>query len=179
MRNIMNTFDRPAVKEIGGALETVRRGIIAGMGGGVAEIAWVTLYAGATGANPATVARGVTTAVGASALFAADAAASGVAVHMGIAVALGIALSFAWRSMSSLRPQTISLFPFMVAALAGVWVINFFVVLPIVSPAFVHLVPYSVSLVSKLLFGLAAAGVFRQLAAPALTLRRARTARPS
>ena len=68
----MNTFDRPAVKEIGGALETVRRGIIAGMGGGLAEIAWVTLYAGATGANPATVARGVTTAVGASALFAAN-----------------------------------------------------------------------------------------------------------
>jgi hypothetical protein len=40
-------------------------------------------------------------------------------------------------------------------------------------------VPYSISLISKLLFGLAAAGVFRQLAAPALNIQRARIARRS
>ena len=49
----------------------------------------------------------------------------------------------------------------MLTALAGVWAINFFVVLPIVSPAFVHVVPYAVSLTSKLLFGVAAAAVLR------------------
>ena len=49
----------------------------------------------------------------------------------------------------------------MLAALAGVWAVNFFVVLPIVSPAFVHIVPYAVSLTSKLLFGVAAAEVVR------------------
>ena len=52
----------------------------------------------------------------------------------------------------------------MLAALAGVWAINFFVVLPIVSPAFVHMVPYAVSLTSKLLFGVAAAAVLRRQA---------------
>jgi len=49
-----------------------------------------------------------------------------------------------------------------VAALAGVWALNFLVVLPIVSPAFIHLMPYSVSLISKMAFGLAAAEVFRR-----------------
>jgi hypothetical protein len=34
-------------------------------------------------------------------------------------------------------------------------------ILPIVNPAFVHVVPYAVSLTSKLLFGVAAATTFR------------------
>jgi len=46
--------------------------------------------------------------------------------------------------------------------LAGVCAINFFVVLPIVSPAVVHMVPDAVSLTSKLLFGVAAAEALRR-----------------
>jgi hypothetical protein len=38
-------------------------------------------------------------------------------------------------------------------------VINFFVVLPIIRPEFVHLVPYGASLTSSLLFGAALAAV--------------------
>jgi hypothetical protein len=38
---------------------------------------------------------------------------------------------------------------------------GFAIVLPIVSPAFVHMLPYSVSLTSELLFGVAAAGAIR------------------
>jgi hypothetical protein len=52
-------------------------------------------------------------------------------------------------------------YPFMLAALAGVWATNFFIILPIVSPAFVHMVPYAVSLTFNLLFGLAAAAALR------------------
>jgi hypothetical protein len=81
----------------------------------------------------------------------------GIALHMRLAVSLGIALAFAWRGF-----EAISLFPLVPPALAGVWVVNFFVVLPIVSPAFVHLMPYSVGLISKMLFALAAAEVLRQ-----------------
>jgi hypothetical protein len=168
----MKTFDEPTSKAAKGTLETVRRGIIAGAAGGLAEIAWVTLYAGATGANPATLARGVTTAIGVNALFPAAPITVGVFVHMGLAVTLGIALSFVWRVLSEHRPRTVSPFQFTVAALSAVWAINFFVVLPIVSPGFIQLVPYSVSLISKLLFGLAAAGVFRLLAEPTLIARR-------
>ena len=173
----MNAVDQPHNDQLKRMLETVRQGVIAGAAGGLAEIAWVTLYAAATGANPATLAHGVTTAAGVSALFPENPTGLGVTVHMGLAVTLGIALAFAWRMLSSRRLGTINPFPFMVAALAVVWAINFFVVLPIVSPAFILLVPFSVSLISKVLFGLAAAGVFRLLTEPALKLSRARIAR--
>lgn len=142
-------------------LETVRFGVIAGAAGGLAEIAWVTLYAGVTGGNAAILAQGVTTAAGLVGLFPPLSTGLGIVLHMTLAVCLGIALAFSWRGFSD-RSQAISPFPLALTALAGVWAVNFFVVLPIVSPAFVHLVPYSVSLVSKMLFALAAAAVLRQ-----------------
>jgi hypothetical protein len=177
MRKIMNAADRPDTHQLKTSLETIRLGVIAGAAGGLAEIAWVTLYAAATDASPAMLARGVTTAAGVGALFPAAPAALGVSVHMGLAVTLGIALAFVWRVLSSRRLEMANPFPFMIAALAGIWAINFFLVLPVVSPAFIQLVPYSVSLISKLLFGLAAASVFHFLAEPAVNIQRARIAR--
>jgi hypothetical protein len=144
--------------------QALYRGIVAGVAGGLAEIAWVTLYAGLTGGNAATVARGVTTAAGASALLPSSPVELGVAVHMSLAVTLGIALSYTWSALHNCRPTLSGPYPFVLTALAGVWAISFFVVLPIVSPAFVHMVPYSVSLTSKLLFGAAAAATFKRQA---------------
>ena len=141
--------------------ETVRYGVVAGAAGGLAEIAWVTLYAAVTGGNAAVLARGVTTAAGLASLFPPLSAALGVALHMTLAIGLGIALAFAWRGFSY-RSQALGPFPLMLAALAGVWGVNFLVVLPIVSPAFLSLMPYSVSLISKMLFALAAAEVLRR-----------------
>ncbi len=138
-------------------LETICHGIVAGAAGGVAEIAWVSLYASAVGGNPAVLARGVTTAAGVSALLPTSQVALGIAVHMILAVALGVTLVFVWRKVRSSRLGASGPYSFMLVALAGVWAINFFIVLPIVSPAFVHMVPYVISLTSKLLFGLAAA----------------------
>lgn len=146
-------------------LETFRIGIIAGIAGGLAEITWVTLYAGMTGGNPALLARGVTTAAGLSALLpAASPVMLGISVHMMLALMLGVILTFTWQALSSRRAGLINAYPFMLAALAGVWATNFFVVLPIVSPAFVHMVPYAISLTSKLLFGVAVAEVVRNQA---------------
>lgn len=139
--------------------QTISFGIIAGAAGGLAEIAWVSAYSVYAGVDPAVVARGVTTAAGVSALLPAAPAALGIAVHMTLAVALGIALAFVWQNLRSSRFGVVGPYPFMLAALAGVWATNFFFVLPIVSPAFIHMVPYAVSLTSKLLFGLAAAAM--------------------
>ena len=152
-------------------LETTRHGVVAGVAGGLAEIAWVTLYAGATSADPATFASGVTTAAGLSALFPAAPVAVGVTVHMALAVTLGIALSFGWRALSSHRLDAVGPFPFMLAALVGIWAVNFFAVLPVIGPAFIHLTPYPVSLMSKVLFGLAAAEALRRQDASALKAR--------
>jgi hypothetical protein len=140
---------------------TIRTGVIAGLAGGLAEVAWVTAYGWITGGDPAVLARGVTTASGVSALLPAHPAMLGIGVHMVLAVLLGIALTFGWRALSANRGFVVNPYPLMMGALIAVWAVNFFVVLPIVSPAFVHLVPYSISLMSKLLFGVAAAEIVR------------------
>jgi hypothetical protein len=172
------TFGEFTDKRFKTLLDTLRHGVVAGVAGGLAEVAWVTLYAGATGIDPATLARGVTTAAGLNALAPAMPVALGVTVHMALAATLGIALAFVWRALSSHRLKIASPFPFMLAALVGVWAINFFVVLPVVSPAFVYLVPYPVSLVSKILFGLAAAEALRRQDASALQAQPALRAEP-
>ena len=156
-------------------LELIRRGLVAGVAGGLAEIAWVTVYAAATGSDPAALARGVTTAAGVSALLPASPVMLGVAVHMTLAASLGVALAAAWAALRTQRPGLTNPYPFMLAALAGVWAINFFIVLPIVSSAFVHIVPYGVSLTSKLLFGVAAAETLRRQASARLLSVRIRS----
>src|ERR1700691_100892 len=100
--------------------ETARRGVIAGAAGGLAEIAWVTLYAEATGGNAAILARGVTTAAGVSALLPAAHRILGVAVHMTLAVTLGVALAFTWRGLSADRARSANPYPCTLAALVGV-----------------------------------------------------------
>jgi len=139
------------------AVETFQRGLLAGAFGGLAEIAWIAIYAGVTGGDPAAVARAVVTAAGVNALLPASPTGLGIAVHLILSAALGVGLAFAWLRLREFRRSGTHVFAFAMIALAGVWTINFFAILPIVSPDFVHIVPYAVSLTSKLLFGLAAA----------------------
>jgi hypothetical protein len=160
------------------SLTTLRHGIIAGLAGGLAEVGWVTLYAWATGGDPSVLARGVTTAAGVTALLPGSAEALGVAVHMTLAMVLGCALAFAWRTLSSAQSGLTHLYPVAIAALSGVWAVNFLIVLPIVSPEFTHLLPYAVSFTSKLLFGLAAAETLRRQEAEEPELSRAMGAMP-
>jgi hypothetical protein len=147
-------------------VEIVRRGIIAGVAGGLAEVAWVSVYAIMTGGDAAVLARGVTTAAGGGPLLPSSPVALGVAVHMLLAVTLGIALTAAWTALRNRQCSPVNPYSFMLTALAGVWAMNFFVILPLVSPGFVHIVPYAVSLTSKVLFGVAAAEAVRRQEAP-------------
>ncbi len=65
---------------------------------------------------------------------------------MTLAVTLGIAVGLSSGSASRERqPSLTNPYPFMLAALSGVWAINFFVVLPIVSPALSTWFPDAVS----------------------------------
>jgi len=143
--------------------DVIKRGILAGAAGGVAEIVWVSLYAALTGGDAAVLARGVTTAVGVTALLPASSVAMGVAVHMALAVLLGVAVACLWQVVTA-RHGVSGGYTSVLAVLAAVWVMNFFVLLPAISPAFVHMVPYAVSLTSKLLFGVAAAETLRRFA---------------
>ncbi len=115
------------------------------------------------------IARHVASAIG----LGGASAASGVAVHMGLAAALGVGLNAAVQTVAGRSACYRMVFPFMLASLAIVWAINFFVLLPAVNPGFVHLLPYGVTLASKLAFGLAAAATLRALP-PAVWLSPAR-----
>jgi hypothetical protein len=150
--SIYSTLDRPEADR--GVLSA---GLLIGLAGGSVEILVVWLYSALTGGDAAMVARHVASAVG---LDGASAAA-GVAVHMGLAVALGIVLSAMVQSLAALSDRAI--WSFMMGSLAAVWAINFFIVLPVVSPGFVHLLPYAITLASKLAFGSAGAAVLQLL----------------
>ena len=139
---------------------------------GGAEILWIGAYGTLTGSDIAEVARSISTVVKAalpvSALITVPVA-SGIAIHMLAAIALGIALAFTWRELSARKSVSGDEYAFMPAVLAIVWGFNFFVALPLISPyfvdlhrSFIEIVPYPVSLVSKLLFGLAAAAVLNR-----------------
>jgi hypothetical protein len=126
-------------------------GVFAGVAGGIAEVAWISLYAAATGSDAAFVARGVTETLR---IDASAPVMAGIAIHMGIAAMLGMALAAAF---APLRLEGARLYAVLAGALACVWAVNFMIVLPLTNPAFVAIVPLAISFVSKLSFGLAAA----------------------
>ena len=136
-------------------------GALAGLVGGVAEVIWICIYATLTDTDAALVARAVTQAFEFGGQ-APKSAVGGIGIHMALAAMLGIAIAFALRTTGRIR-HGIGMYTFVIAVLAIVWAVNILVVLPIVSPQFVKVVPYGVSFLSKLFFGIAAAW-FYQLA---------------
>lgn len=142
----------------------VQAGLAAGFFGGLAEVAWIAI----TQNNAAGVARGVIGTIFPSLAASPNAVALGVTAHMLIALALGVALAVSVRWFMSKVASPAKAFA-VFASLIAIWAINFFVVLPAWNPEFVTLVPYGVSLVSKALFGVAAAftllGMYRRGAA--------------
>jgi len=140
-------------------------GLFAGVSGGLAEIAWISAYAAGTGANAAAVARGVAGAFGLAG--GSGAASLGVAIHMVLAGALGIAVVAALQALPMRQRSWRIDLALVLAALGGVWAFNFLVLLPVLSPAFVTMVPMPVSFVSKLLFGIAAFAAYEERASRA------------
>ena len=134
-------------------------GVIAGLAGGTAEVVWIWLYGTITGNDAGLVARAVTDAVGVDSHWLSPVY-LGLAIHMTLAAALGVALATAIRFAPGRLPS-VGVSTMVIAALAIVWAANFFVVLPLISPEFVTIVPLEVSFLSKLLFGVAAAGFFQ------------------
>ncbi len=127
----------------------------AGIAGGMAEVLWIAAATMALGADGWAVAR----AVGATVIPAmAD---SSFAPEVGLAVhfLLSIALATVFMHALGRRRSTTALVLVSLGTLAAVWAFNFFLLLPLINPAFVSLLPLSVTLVSKFLFGLAMATV--------------------
>lgn len=145
--------------------QIMRLGVLAGLAGAGAEIAWIVLYAAFSGTDAVEVARGVALAASGGLV---GSALVGVVVHMLLGAGLGIGLALAWRRIP-IRFGAVSEFGVVLLVLAVVWKINFFFLLPLLGPSFVELLPYAATLSSKLLFGFAAATVLRHGGALRLT----------
>lgn len=142
-------------------IELLTAGALGGIAGGLAEIGWISLYGIGTGIPLSPIARGIVGSLIPTLAPSAWAIELGVLIHLGLAVALGISLALIVRLISHRLGAHHADFAVTMLLLAGVWAVNFLVVLPEINPAFVHLLPYGVTLLSKLLFGLAAAMVLQ------------------
>jgi hypothetical protein len=151
--SIYSALDRPESGQ-----NVLSTGLLIGFAGGLAEIVVVWFYSVVTGGDAANIARHVASAAG----LGNASVVTGVVIHMGLAVALGVALNAGLQIFAGRRAHDGTIFSFMIGSLAVIWVINYFVVLPLVSPGFVHLLPYAVAFASKLAFGAAAAAVASQ-----------------
>ncbi len=130
--------------------------LAAGLAGGLAEVLWVVSYSVATGRDVSELAHQVTASLLPGLASAPGAAWLGLGIHLALSLLLAAGfVRVAGRSLSR-RPAG-AVFAAAAAALAAVWAVNFLLVLPALNPAFVGLLPYPVTLVSKLLFGVAMA----------------------
>lgn len=142
-------------------VETLAVGALAGVAGGMAEVVWIVVYGSVTGAPTASVAYGIVKSVVPDLAASSWSAPLGMLIHLALAIALGLALAcILWVVSRRVRTGSFEL-GLVMLVLAAVWAVSFLIALPHINPAFVHLLPYGVTLSSKLLFGLAAAAVFR------------------
>ena len=133
--------------------------LMAGLAGGAAEVVWVSLYCLSSPLQSSLVAAEITRsflpqAAGYSAVIA------GLIIHFVLAVL--VAAIFAMTLLRMLKDKTDApgMLAVSAAALSVIWATNFFVLLPAINPVFVTLMPYSVTLISKLAFGITMGWVF-------------------
>ena len=166
-----NSFSNPSRRIVSTA-------VLAGLAGGVAEMVWIAGYCAATSLSSSDVLRQISLSVAPDAGAGALALVAGVAIHLGLSILLGLAFALAvWRPFLR-RSGIMGSLLTSCAVLVLIWVTNFFVVLPILNPSFTGLLPYGVTLASKLLFGVAMGWVLYRRAhrshrRPALALRTA------
>jgi len=133
--------------------------VLAGLAGGVIEIAWIALYSSVTATSAADVARQVTATALPATAASELAPAFGVGIHLVLSIALAAAFAALLFGPIARRFGAAGVFFSGLTTLSAVWAVNFFVLLPLLNPAFPALMPYAVTLTSKLLFGAAMSGV--------------------
>jgi hypothetical protein len=127
--------------------------ILAGLCGGLAEIAWVSLYSFLAPVSGFYVARQISATFSPVIENANIAPVLGICIHLVLAMALAVAFAAIILAPVSQRYGAKGIILSCLMTLTIVWAINFFVVLPVINPAFTSLMPYIVTLISKLLFG--------------------------
>lgn len=133
--------------------------VLAGLAGGLAEIAWIALYSLGGSITPVEVARQLTASVFPGAASGPLAPWAGVGLHMLLAWLLAAGFVAGLWSFFRGWPGTMTIWISALATLALVWAFNFLVLLPAMGSGFAHLMPYAITLSSKALFAVAMAAV--------------------
>jgi len=145
------------------ALPSKKQILFAGLCGGLAEMVWIALYSYSGPASGAEVARQITASVFPAAADLSLAPLFGVGIHLVLSLALSFAFVWTvWGPVTRRRGNSGILISAM-TVLIIVWAVNFLVVLPVLNPAFIVLLPDSVTLFSKMLFGTAMALVLQKI----------------
>jgi len=156
-------------RRYGTEASAIRRAILlAGLAGAAAEVVWIGLFCASTPLSGGEVLRQITASIVPAAAGSAWAPALGLAIHvvLGLAVA-GAFAAGVWQPWARRRGTYVT-FAAALAALALIWTFNFFVLLPAINPLFPGLMPYGVTLLSKLLFAAAMAATLEHAQKPAL-----------
>lgn len=136
------------------AIKTVRSILLAGLAGGMAEILCISAYSNVQSASGTAVARQVTASLWPAAGEWAFAPALGIIIHLALSIALAAMAAPLLSRIALKHPGAGFIVTSAAFLLVLVWTVNFFIILPMLNPAFVTLLPYSVSFASKLLFGI-------------------------
>lgn len=149
---------------------SVVRVTLAGLLAGLAEVIWVVIYGALAGGDYGRVAREIIATVMPGSAGSPLAPYVGLGLHFALSVGLVWLLYTIYRVLvpQASRPTLIAL---AAVVLTGIWAMNFFVILPHLNPVMADVLPKPVSLISKLLFGIAMA-----LVLPLPTPNRARLA---
>jgi len=139
--------------------------LIAGLAGGLAEVAWIAIYGSVSPVGAAEVGRAITATVLPAAIEASWAPLAGAFIHLALSLLLGVAFVIALWGLAPGRPSKKRIWACAVTALIVVWAANFLIVLPAINPAFVTLLPLGATLLSKALFGIAMAWVLQEIPA--------------
>jgi len=136
---------------------STKRIFFAGLCGGLAEMVWITFYSYLGPASGEEITRQITASIFPAAVDLSLAPLLGVGIHLILSLALSFA--FVWTVWIPVirRWGNPGILVGAVAALIVIWAVNFLIVLPVLNPAFVTLLPDSVTLFSKMLFGAAMA----------------------
>lgn len=133
--------------------------LLAGIAGGTFEIVWVLLFCTVAPLQSSLVAEEIARSFFPQ-MAGIPAVTAGVIIHYVLALLIaGVAAMTLFRMLGR-KSEVRTLVAASVAALVAIWTTNFFVILPVVNPGFVTLMPYTVTLVSKVGFGMAMGWVF-------------------
>jgi hypothetical protein len=131
--------------------------VLAGLAGATAEVLWIGLFCALTPLRGEEVLRQITATISPALAGSGWAPVLGLLLHFVLGVVVAYAFSvLIWQTFARRRGGGTTL-TMALLALTAIWAVNFFVLLPAINGEFVGLMPYTLTLGSKVLFAIAMA----------------------